>query len=528
MPSVNIVKNTQEVPASRKSKQGKIAGLPASKPGKYQAVRKWAPKQAQTPEQSKQAVSVPVESTTLESQYSYTFGEDAHTKQIDQSNIPSSTVWVGNVCRKVTKEEFQDVFQRFGPVVLIRLFRRSKCAFVTFRYARDAVKSLELEGEQLGSMDLTLNVGKASRHLWVGNVENNVSPLRLRNMFEQYGDIESVRTLPVNKSAFINFHLVSDAVRATEALNGVILGNKKIVINYQWPAIVKKNKTQPNFVAWNPVPDSDDAPILQAFSKGARTIATGSVSSPSIVSIASSNGELSPHAREFHPSGSEESQSEDLSESESEDESEDESESESESESEDEDEELEPETRHEEKTASNIAFSPVVEQTSRPAPEPKKFILIRKDEGKTTPASAIEKNQHATASRQLFVGNIEPSVSEDTIRTLFERFGQVASIRSYIPRGYCFVTYERTKVAVWVREQMTLYPPVLGNRPLAVNFGRQPQGNNKGRQGYEVHVHEKIRSSRFSRKGGESSSSGSDSAASTASNNRWVFVKLDQ
>lgn len=302
MPAIAFNKKTQSS-AFNKKKQ-------PSKSGKYQAVRKWTPKPKSQPiqsktvktEQSKQLATPYVESSGLESQYSYTFGVDANVKQIDQSNIPSSTVWVGNVCRKVTKEEFQTVFSEFGPVVLIRLFRRSKCAFVTFRYARDAVRSLKLEGSQLGSMDLTLNVGKASRHLWVGNVENEVSPLRLRNMFEQYGDIESVRTLPVNKSAFINFHLVSDAVRATEALNGVLLGSKKIVINYQWPAVVKKNKSQPNFVAWTPV-QGDEVSILEAFTRSTRNIATGSVSSPSVVSISSnaSSNALSPFAREFRP-----------------------------------------------------------------------------------------------------------------------------------------------------------------------------------------------------------------------------------
>jgi len=34
------------------------------------------------------------------------------------------------------------------------------------------------------------------------------------------------------------------------------------------------------------------------------------------------------------------------------------------------------------------------------------------------------------------------------------------------------------QVAIWVREQMKLYPPTIGGRALVVNFGRQPTTNN--------------------------------------------------
>merc|ERR1711966_278210 len=174
------------------------------------------------------------------------------------------------------------------------------------------------------------------------------------------------------------------------------------------------------------------------------------------------------------------------------------------------------------------AFRPVPVQEKKES----KFVLIpRGDSGKgstvcSTARDMPDKKHHATPSRQLFVGNIEASVSEETIKRLFERFGTVAEIRSYIPRGYAFVTYERTKVAVWVREQMSLYPPILGNRPLAVNFGRQPQGKNVNRAGYEVHVHNKVRADRR-RNSATSATSDSDSVSSVASSQgRWVFVNL--
>ena len=93
---------------------------------------------------------------------------------LQPGEIPSQCVWVGNVSPELTKEEFQAEFEKCGEVRLIRMFPRSKCAFVTFATPEAALASLALEGKLLGSMCLTLNVGKASRHLWVGNIDPNV------------------------------------------------------------------------------------------------------------------------------------------------------------------------------------------------------------------------------------------------------------------------------------------------------------------------------------------------------------------
>jgi RNA recognition motif-containing protein len=79
---------------------------------------------------------------------------------------------------------------------------------------------------------------------------------------------------------------------------------------------------------------------------------------------------------------------------------------------------------------------------------------------------------YPSPSRQLFVGNLIGSVSEEALVALFSRFGEVETIKSFTNRGYAFVVYASIRVAMYVREQMNLYPPFLGGRPLVVNFGR--------------------------------------------------------
>lgn len=53
--------------------------------------------------------------------------------------IPSSCIWVGNVCPKVTEAEFRSEFSRFGPIRLLRMFPKSKCAFITYETSDQAL-----------------------------------------------------------------------------------------------------------------------------------------------------------------------------------------------------------------------------------------------------------------------------------------------------------------------------------------------------------------------------------------------------
>jgi RNA recognition motif-containing protein len=188
-------------------------------------------------------------------------------------------------------------------------------------------------------MFLTLNLGMPCRHLWVGNVEPSVSEFTLKNEFEVYGQVESVRVLRANQCAFINFYREEDASQACEALNGKKLGTKGLVINYQWGDVIKRT------------------------SRARRALDTSS------------------------------------------------------------------------------------------------------------PSESL-RGEFTQPSRQLFVGNIVPSVTEQTLHNLFSRFGQIEQIKGFTTRGYAFVIFKKIQVSIFVRDFMTREPPELGGRALVVNFGR--------------------------------------------------------
>ena len=59
---------------------------------------------------------------------------------------------------------------------------------------------------------------------------------------------------------------------------------------------------------------------------------------------------------------------------------------------------------------------------------------------------------------------------------LFSQFGELERIKQFPERGYCFVVFANLSEAIWCREQMAAYPPLLHNRQLQVNYGRARVG----------------------------------------------------
>lgn len=71
-----------------------------------------------------------------------------------------------------------------------------------------------------------------SRHLWVGNVSQDISEDVLTEKFSKFGDIESVTVYSQRNYAFINFKKEEDAVDAKNGLQGVNLGGLAMRIEF--------------------------------------------------------------------------------------------------------------------------------------------------------------------------------------------------------------------------------------------------------------------------------------------------------
>ncbi|XP_077438374.1 uncharacterized protein LOC144061637 isoform X2 [Vanacampus margaritifer] len=68
--------------------------------------------------------------------------------------------------------------------------------------------------------------------LWVGNVTMELTEKHLRDVFGNYGEIESIRVLHERFCAFVNFKNTSDAAYAMDKLNGYFIENTRLVVRY--------------------------------------------------------------------------------------------------------------------------------------------------------------------------------------------------------------------------------------------------------------------------------------------------------
>ncbi|KAL7890023.1 hypothetical protein AOLI_G00022810 [Acnodon oligacanthus] len=77
-----------------------------------------------------------------------------------------------------------------------------------------------------------LQPGSPCPSLWVGNVTTELTEKHLRDLFKNYGEIESIRVLHERFCAFVNFKNANMATRAMEKLNGYGIENTRLVVRY--------------------------------------------------------------------------------------------------------------------------------------------------------------------------------------------------------------------------------------------------------------------------------------------------------
>ncbi|KAI1894320.1 hypothetical protein AGOR_G00114600 [Albula goreensis] len=74
--------------------------------------------------------------------------------------------------------------------------------------------------------------GSPCSSLWVGNVTTELTEKHLRDLFKNYGEIDSIRVLHERFCAFVNFKNANMAARALEKLHGVEIENTRLVVRY--------------------------------------------------------------------------------------------------------------------------------------------------------------------------------------------------------------------------------------------------------------------------------------------------------
>ncbi|XP_072279135.1 uncharacterized protein [Pyxicephalus adspersus] len=138
-------------------------------------------------------------------------------------------IFVGYVDDRTTKEELQDLFEKYGPVVECAVMKQY--AFVHMRGADRAKKAIEeLTGRKLHGKRIVVELSKPrpknTWKLFVDNVSAACDASELRVMFEVYGKV--VECDVVKDYAFVHMEKESDARAAIQNLNGKEVKGKRI------------------------------------------------------------------------------------------------------------------------------------------------------------------------------------------------------------------------------------------------------------------------------------------------------------
>ncbi|KAJ3186179.1 hypothetical protein HDU85_007619 [Gaertneriomyces sp. JEL0708] len=160
----------------------------------------------------------------------------ANPSQVPANGI-NRTVYLGSIHPDVTTKDLCDVI-RGGILQNIKYMPDKNIAFVTFVDPNAAVGFYNrgmMEGVVLKGKRLKIGWGKpssvptgvatavsqgASRNVYIGAIDDQVTEDRLRKDFADFGDIELVNIIPDKNIGFVNFVDIMSAVKAVENMKG--------------------------------------------------------------------------------------------------------------------------------------------------------------------------------------------------------------------------------------------------------------------------------------------------------------------
>ncbi|KAG0362970.1 hypothetical protein BGZ54_008397 [Gamsiella multidivaricata] len=145
------------------------------------------------------------------------------------------TIYIGNVPAGATIHEILN-FVQTGNIESARLLPEKNCAFISFLDANAALAFHQLAGAkklQVRDQDLKVGWGKASsvpatvlqavqqgatRNVFVGSVDENITEDVLMTDFSAYGTVEDIRIMRDKGIAFVHFTHIASAMKAVANL----------------------------------------------------------------------------------------------------------------------------------------------------------------------------------------------------------------------------------------------------------------------------------------------------------------------
>ncbi|KAL8695058.1 MAG: hypothetical protein Q9218_000426 [Villophora microphyllina] len=151
-------------------------------------------------------------------------------------NSSSRTVYLGNIPPETSAEEILG-HVRSGPIESVRLLPDKNCAFISFldshsatHFHSDAIlKKLSIRGQDIKigwgkpaqvptSVSLAVQQSSASRNVYLGNLPETVTEAELREDLGKFGPIDTVKIVREKAIGFVHFLSISNAIKAVAQL----------------------------------------------------------------------------------------------------------------------------------------------------------------------------------------------------------------------------------------------------------------------------------------------------------------------
>ena len=165
------------------------------------------------------------------------FGGAAAQMQLGgQINSSSRTVYLGNIPPETSAEEILG-HVRSGQIESVRLLPDKNCAFISFldgssatHFHSDAIlKKLAIRGQDIKvgwgkpaqvptSVALAVQQSGASRNVYLGNLPDTVTDAELREDLGKFGPIDTVKIVREKAIGFVHFLSIGNAIKAVAQL----------------------------------------------------------------------------------------------------------------------------------------------------------------------------------------------------------------------------------------------------------------------------------------------------------------------
>lgn len=155
---------------------------------------------------------------------------------LSASGMPNRTVYVGNLPATASVDELLNLVH-FGPLESIRVLPEKSCVFLSYLeggtaaafHADATIKKLSLHGQELKigwgkpspvptQVALAISQSNASRNVYLGGLDENMTEEHLRDDLSRFGLIDQVKIVRDKNIGFVHFLSIAIATKVVNTL----------------------------------------------------------------------------------------------------------------------------------------------------------------------------------------------------------------------------------------------------------------------------------------------------------------------